>query len=150
MAKKQPTRAEIRRDAERLLRQQRSVLAEAGSMLRAAGHEAGRTIHDDYYPRMAAESRRLARAGRSRLVDDVLPGIASVIGSTVSAVDAARGRASGRLGSLGRPAPLPAPKRGVGGYIALGIGLAVAVGVGYVIYQTFRADDELWVEEDLD
>jgi hypothetical protein len=43
-----------------------------------------------------------------------------------------------------------AAKAGAGKYIAIGLGVAVALGVGYVIYQTFRADDELWVEEDLD
>jgi hypothetical protein len=43
-----------------------------------------------------------------------------------------------------------AAKAGAGKYIAIGLGVAVALGVGYVIFQTFRADDELWVEEDLD
>lgn len=150
--KKQPTAAEIRRDAERLLRQQREVLAEAGSVLRSATHEASRAVHDDIYPRFAAGSRRLAGSARHRIVDEVLPGIASVIGSTMSAVDAARGGARSSLGRWGRyaPPPAPAPRRSVGKYVLFGLGIAVALGVGYVIYQTFRADDELWVEEDLD
>ena len=42
-----------------------------------------------------------------------------------------------------------APKKsGAGKIIGLGIVAAAALGVGYVLWQTFRADDELWVEED--
>jgi hypothetical protein len=37
---------------------------------------------------------------------------------------------------------------GAGSYIAIGVGLAAALGVAYAVWQTFRADDELWVAED--
>ena len=42
---------------------------------------------------------------------------------------------------------LAAPKRrfGFGGVIAVTAGLAAAGAVGYVLWQAFRADDELWV-----
>ncbi len=153
MATKKPTAKEIRRDADRLLRQQREVLAEAGTVLRAAGREAGRYAHDDLYPRFSEGTRHAARSARERLVGDVIPSIASVVGSTMSVVDAARGKSSllGRaLGSASKRAAPVAAKAGAGKYIAIGLGVAVALGVGYVIYQTFRADDELWVEEDLD
>jgi hypothetical protein len=153
MASRKPTAKELRRDADRLLRQQREVLAEAGTVLRAAGREAGRYAHDDLYPRLSEGTRQAARSARERLVGDVIPSIASVVGSTMSVVDAARGKQS-LLGRALKSAPsraLPlAAKAGTGKYIAIGLGLAVALGVGYVIYQTFRADDELWVEEDLD
>jgi hypothetical protein len=143
--------AEIRRDADRLLRQQRDVLAEAGSVLRAATREAGRYTHDDLYPRFSAGTRRVARSARGRIVDDVIPNIASVLGSTMSVVDAARGKRS-LLGKAlsGRTVASVATRGSVGKYVGIGLGIAVAVGIGYVIYQTFRADDELWVEEDLD
>jgi hypothetical protein len=153
MASRKPTAKEIRRDADRLLRQQREVLAEAGTVLRAAGREAGRYAHDDLYPRFAEGTRRTARSARERLVGEVIPSIASVVGSTMSAVESARGKRS-LLGKALSAAParvLPvAAKAGAGKYIAIGVGVAVALGVGYVIYQTFRADDELWVEEELD
>jgi type IV secretory pathway TrbF-like protein len=42
-----------------------------------------------------------------------------------------------------------APKKsGAGKLIGLGVVAVAALGVGYVLWQTFRADDELWVEED--
>jgi hypothetical protein len=153
MASRKPTAKELRRDADRLLRQQREVLAEAGTVLRAAGREAGRYAQDDLYPRFAEGTRRTARSARDRLVGDVIPSIASVVGSTMSVVDSARGKQS-LLGKALAAVParaLPvAAKAGAGKYIAIGLGVAVALGVGYVIYQTFRADDERWVEDDLD
>lgn len=153
MASKKPTAKEIRRDADRLLRQQREVLAEAGTVLRAAGREAGRYAQDDLYPRFASGTRRTARSARDRLVGEVIPSIASVVGSTMSVVDSARGKQSllGRALAAAPARALPVvAKAGTGKYIAIGLGVAVALGVGYVIYQTFRADDELWVEEELD
>lgn len=152
MAKKnQPTTAAMRRDAERLLRQQREVLSEAGHVLRQASREAGRVVHDDIYPNVATGARRAAGGARDRIVHDVIPSIASVIGSTMSVVDAARGGVSQGVSRFRGSSPVAAPARGgIGKYIAIGLGVAVAVGIGYVIYQTFRADDELWVEEDLD
>jgi len=153
MASRKPTAKEIRRDADRLMRQQRQVLAEAGTVLRAAGREAGRYAQDDLYPRFAEGTRRTARSARDRLVGDVIPSIASVVDSTLSVVDSARGKRSllGKALSAAPARALPvAAKAGTGKYIAIGLGVAVALGVGYVIYQTFRADDELWVEEELD
>jgi hypothetical protein len=94
MASRKPTAKELRRDADRLLRQQRQVLADAGTVLRAAGREAGRYAQDDLYPRFAEGTRRTARSARDRLVGDVIPSIASVVGSTMSVVDSARGRQS--------------------------------------------------------
>ena len=152
MASRKPTAKEIRRDADRLLRQQRQVLAEAGTVLRAAGREAGRYAQDDLYPRVAEGTRRTARSARDRLVGEVIPSIASVVDSTLSVVDSARGKRS-LLGKALSAAParvLPVAAKAAGKYIAIGLGVAVALGVGYVIFQTFRADDELWVEEELD
>ena len=37
---------------------------------------------------------------------------------------------------------------GVGTYLAIGAGIIAAVGVAYAVWQTFRADDELWVADD--
>ena len=153
MASRKPTAKELRRDADRLLRQQRQVLAEAGTVLRAAGREAGRYAQDDLYPRVAESTRRTARSARDRVVGEVIPSIASVVDSTMSVVDSVRGKRSllGKALSAAPARALPvAAKSGAGKYIAIGLGVAVALGVGYVIFQTFRADDELWVEEELD
>lgn len=148
MAKNKLTESErIRLESERLLREQRDVLAHAGNVVRDASRELGRYAHDDAFPRVAAGARRAANSSRHKIVDEVLPGIAGVIGSTLSAVDAARSVAR----KAGRNVPqvaAPKAKGGVGKYIAVGFGLAVLVGVGYVLWENFRADDELWIEDE--
>jgi len=146
MAKKTISESErLRLESERLLREQRDVLAHAGSVVRDASRELGRYASHDAYPRIAAGTRRAADSSRHKIVDEVLPGIAGVIGSTLSAVDAARGIARKSGASI---APAAKAKGGVGKYVALGFGLAVLVGVGYVLWENFRADDELWVEDE--
>ena len=157
MARKKVAEADrLRAEAERLLREQREVLAHAGSVVRDAGRELGRYAHDEAYPRVAAGTRHAASAARHKIIDEVLPGVASVIGSTLAAVDTARG-AAGKKGAqrskvaaaavaaLAKKAP---KKSGAGKLIGLGVVAVAALGVGYVLWQTFRADDELWVEED--
>lgn len=40
---------------------------------------------------------------------------------------------------------------GVGGWFAIGVGVAALAAVGYALWQTFRADDDLWIaDEELD
>jgi len=154
MARKKVAEADrLRAEAERLLREQRDVLAHAGSVVRDASRELGRYAHDEAYPRLAAGTRHAASSARHKIIDEVLPGVASVIGSTLAAVDNARGT-TGKKGSkaatvavaaLAKKAP---KKSGAGKLIGLGVVAVAALGVGYVLWQTFRADDELWVEED--
>ena len=36
----------------------------------------------------------------------------------------------------------------MGTYLAIGAGIIAAAGVAYAVWQTFRADDELWVADD--
>jgi hypothetical protein len=153
MARKKLSESErLRADAERLLREQREVLAHAGSVVRDASRELGRYAHDDAYPRVAAGARHAASATRHKIIDEVLPGVASVIGSTLAAVDSARGTTTtkgAKAAALAAAALAKAPKKsGAGKLIGLGIVAVAALGVGYVLWQTFRADDELWVEED--
>jgi predicted MarR family transcription regulator len=40
---------------------------------------------------------------------------------------------------------------GVGGWFLIGAGVASLAAVGYALWQTFRADDDLWIaDEELD
>lgn len=156
MARKNVTEAErLKLQAEALLHEQQQVLAHAGAVVRQASRELGRVTSEEVVPRVAAGTRTAAKNTRDKLVDDVLPSVAAVIGSTLSVIDAARDQrvkqVSGKVAALAaarRPAPAPVSTGGAGKYIALGIGLAALVGVGYVVWQTFRADDELWISED--
>lgn len=146
----------LRLHAEELLHEQQRVLAHAATVVREASRELGRVTSEEVIPRVARGARSTARNTRDKLVDDVLPSVAAVIGSTLSVIDAARDQRLGQvasrvtaLASKARPLVVPAAKSaGAGKYIGLGILAAAIIGIGYVAWQTFRADDELWVSED--
>lgn len=146
--------------AEELLDEQQRVLSHAASVVREASRELGRVTSEEVLPRVARGARGAAKSTRDRLVDDVLPSVANVIGSTLSVFDAARDQRldprvrqlASRVTSLaakGGPLIMPTVKSaGAGKYIGLGLLAAAIIGIGYVAWQTFRPDDELWVSED--
>lgn len=146
----------LKAHAEELLHEQRRVLAHAAAVVREASRELGRVTSEEVLPRVARGARTTAKTTRDKLVDDVLPSVAAVIGSTLSVIDAARDqRITGvatrvsALAAKGRPLVVPVAKSaGFGKYIGLGLLAAAVIGIGYVAWQTFRADDELWVSED--
>lgn len=51
-----------------------------------------------------------------------------------------------RVSSFGR-APEP-PKKGAGSYLLMVVGAVALAGVAYAVWQTLRADEDLWVEDD--
>lgn len=148
------TEAELlRANTEELLREQKEVLSHAGAVVRQASRELGRVTTEEVYPRVARGTRVAAQATRDKIVDDVIPAVASVIGSTLSVIDSARDKRLSQLGKLAgasKSVSKAAPRStgGAGKYIAIGVGVAALLGIGYVVWQTFRADDELWVSED--
>ena len=148
------TEAELlRANTEELLREQKEVLSHAGAVVRQASRELGRVTTEEVYPRVARGTRVAAQATRDKIVDDVIPAVASVIGSTLSVIDSARDKRLSQLGKLAGASKsvskaAPRSTSGAGKYIAIGVGVAALLGIGYVVWQTFRADDELWVSED--
>lgn len=146
----------LRAHAEELLHEQQRVLSHAATVVREASRELGRVTSEEVIPRVARGARTTAKNTRDKLVDDVLPSVAAVIGSTLSVIDAARDQRLGQVASRvtalaakGRPLVTPAVKSaGVGKYMGLGLLAAAVIGIGYVAWQTFRADDELWISED--
>lgn len=42
----------------------------------------------------------------------------------------------------------PPKKSGAGAYVLMAVGAIALAGVAYAVWQTLRADDDLWVEED--
>ena len=115
--------------------------------------------------RSAAESgiagaRSAASSTRHRITDDVIPAVTSALGTALAAIEVAKNhqlhdaldRAT-RLGNdvgarVGLIQPKPEPKAGPGKYILIGVGVVAFAVVAYAAWQTLRADDELWVEEE--
>jgi len=57
-------------------------------------------------------------------------------------------RAMARTGDKRAAVTVEKKGAGIGTYLAVGAGIVAAVGVAYAVWQTFRADDELWVADD--
>lgn len=149
----------LRSRTEELMGQQRVVLAQAGNVLNEAGRQA-RSLSDEHLaPRIqkAVDRARptvdktVARAQRA--ADTVrslsLPLFAGALASTVRTLDRMENReAAQQLQEFGERRGLLAPakkKRGIGGIIAIALGITAAIGSLYVLWQAFRSDDELWV-----
>lgn len=153
MAKKANPQDAIRREAQAILREQQRILAQASSVARQATHDFGRYTQDEVFPRIASGSRRGVNSARNAIVDDVLPAVGAAVGAALNLLDgkSARGAVSAARKALsGSSSTKSASGPGVGTIVAVGIGVAAMIGIGYVAYQTFRADDELWVAEDDD
>lgn len=118
--------------------------------------------------------RRALLTAEKSLSKNVIPAIAAVGGSVAGAVRefADQNReavklvqdragdfskdASKRLAEIQRkldrtPAPVKRSGPGVGGWFLIGAAVAAIAAVGYALWQTFRADDDLWIaDEELD
>jgi len=113
---------------------------------------------------------------KERFVDDVIPAVSSAVGSALALLEVTKDpqfrdalkrvssagasvsdRASKVYGSAGKAVnkatgkkvvPVPKQSSGVGRYILLGVGIAAAIGVAYAAWQTLRADDDLWIDDE--
>lgn len=147
----------LRNEAQELLDQQRVVLGHAGDVLQQAGRQARRLSDEHLAPRVdetleavrPAVDRGVASARRA--ADGVrrvtAPLVASALARTIRTLDELDNKdAAKQVRGFGeRTGYLKPEKKGVGGIIALGLGIAAAAGVGYALWQAFRTDDELWV-----
>ncbi len=159
----------LKGEAEDLWETQKEVLERANRVIRDAGRHArnetaarGRDAYEHRVrPAVAsglAAGRGAASAGRERLTDDVFPVVSSALGSALAILEAARNpevrAALGRATSLGRSAASRAgitkakPSSGVGRYILIGVGVVAVAGIAYAAWQTLRADDDLWIDDE--
>ncbi|MDQ0744803.1 hypothetical protein QFZ62_002111 [Clavibacter sp. B3I6] len=129
------------------------------------------------YEAGAERVRSAADSAYRGFTHTVLPAVAGAAGSAVAATEGIRnskqvkdavtkaGKVSSKAQEFGKhyvdngrsyvgryvPAVAPvAAKKGLGfgGVALIGLGIVVVGGVGYALYQTFRADDDLWIADD--
>ncbi|MFO7690610.1 MAG: hypothetical protein R6W83_08675 [Cryobacterium sp.] len=152
----------LRKSADELWSHQQEVLDRANAVAREAGHQASVLTREEVVPRVREGYEHYVRPGvtathdlaegvRRRVTHDVLPGIGTAIGTVMSVGDVSRDDrvlvSLPRL-HLQKPVVEQSKRPGVGSYLAIGFAVAAAVGVAYAVWQTFRADDELWVSDD--
>jgi len=149
--------------ASRLWETQQVLVGEAAGIAREAGRQLGNYRREQVAPTVAAKYSETLGPVVSKTKDIVdgriAPTVGTAWGSALSVLDAAnevrRRAATGRgldltpFRNVGPVVAPPPPKGiGVGGVVAIVLGVAAAVGVIYAAWQTLRADDELWVADD--
>ncbi|MGH1550069.1 hypothetical protein ACRAWB_13215 [Leifsonia poae] len=171
--KRQKELKRLRSGAEELWSQQQEVLANANALAAEARKQAAYYTREEIGPRVregydqyvvptaqAAKDTagRYAGQAREKVVRDVIPAVGTVVGTALSVVDHARAARSAAFAGDFQKARKELSKKvkvepqksgpGAGGVIAIGLGLIAAVGLLYAVWQTFRADDELWVADE--
>ena len=156
--------------AEDLWSDQQAVLDRANVILREAGKQASFLADEEVKPRVktavdtgaVAVSKKVAEvkvAGetvKNRFASDVLPSIAGTIGSAAAVLQSGKNpeflqQAGKKAGKAAKALEKSAPKSGgskVGLVFVVSLGVVTAVGLGYALWQTFRADDELWIADE--
>lgn len=152
----------LRSSAEELWEHQQAVLDHANGVAREASRQLGHLTREEVAPRVRESyqtyvrpgvdtAREFAKGTGATIERTVVPALGNALGAVMSVGDVAR---DARVrAAFNRIAPQKAvvPEKkgsGVGGTIALAAAVLVAAGVAYAVWQTFRADDELWVADD--
>jgi hypothetical protein len=149
----------LRSSAEELWGDQQHVLEHANAVAREASRQLGSLTREEVVPRVRTgyesyvrpgvdQARNLAKGAGDTLERTVGNALGSVLSIGDIANDARVRRAVERISP--RAAAVVRQKKGpgVGTYLAIGAGIIAAAGVAYAVWQTFRADDELWVADE--
>ena len=113
-------------------------------------------------------TRSAAHTARSAITDDVLPAVSTAIGSAIAVIEATKNAdvrkalsdaahqattsASKAANKVGTKVGLVQPPKssGPGKYILIGLAVVAVAGIAYAAYQTLRADDDLWIDDEID
>lgn len=162
--KRQKELKRLRADAEELWRSQQAVMDRANVVAREARRQATRYTREEVAPlvrerydqyvrpgvdRGVLVGRRAAGAAGDLITGTVVPAVGTVLGTALSVADVAKDtRVQAAVKRLSGPKQKEKHGIGFGGVLAIGVSLVAVVGIGYAVWQTFRADDELWVADD--
>jgi TPP-dependent pyruvate/acetoin dehydrogenase alpha subunit len=170
-------RKELKRlkgQAEGLWSDQRELLEHASAVVREASHQAANYAREEVSPKIhntidsrvrpvvsssIANARSAAENTKSKLKSDVMPAVTSALGAALAAIEVAKNQhvreAFSRVSDLATSAAQKAgiietkPKHaGFGRYLLIGTAVVVAAGVAYAAWQTLRADDDLWIDDE--
>lgn len=148
----------LRGSAEELWGNQQIVLEHANAVAREASKQLGHLTREEVVPRVrdgyetyvrpGVDTARTAARAAGQSAERTL---GNLVGSVLSIGDIANDtRVRRALERVNPRAAVVVEKKGpgLGTILAIGAGVVVAAGVAYAVWQTFRADDELWVADD--
>ncbi|MGV8885806.1 MAG: hypothetical protein ACOH1T_09515 [Microbacteriaceae bacterium] len=170
--KRQKEFTKLKRQAEDLVQDQRDVLEHATQVVRDASRQAanytreevGPKVRDTYEDRVrpvlasgVSATRSAAHHTREKITDDFFPAVSSALGSALAVLEVAKNphvreaiaKVSKTATNVGVKAGIVQPKSsGPGKYILIGIGVVAFAGIAYAAWQTLRADDDLWIDDE--
>jgi len=149
----------LRASAEELWGNQQLVIDHANHIAREASRQLGHLTREEVVPRVRTGFETYVRPsveqakGYVRVAGDSAErSLGTVLGSLLSIGDLANDVRVRRAVSRIAPSAVAKVEQkkgpGFGSYLAIGAGIVAAAGVAYAVWQTFRADDELWVADD--
>ena len=149
----------LRSSAEELWGVQQDVLERANDVAQEAKRQLGHLTREEFVPRVRTGYESYVRPGVEQAKGYVRVAgssaertLGNALGSVLSigdiANDARVRRAVARISPRAAAVVQEKKGAGVGTYLAIGAGIIAAAGVAYAVWQTFRADDELWVADD--
>ena len=156
--KRQKELNRLRAEAQQLWDAQQQVIGRANVVAQEAGRQAAYLTREEVAPRVREGYdqfvRPVTRAAGDVVNNNVVPAIGTVLGTALSVADVAHDarvqaavkRLRAAKGEVVKKSSKSGP--GFGTYLALAIGAVALIGIAYAVWQTFRADDELWVAED--
>ena len=170
--KRQKELTKLKRQAEDLVQDQREVLEHASRVVRDAGRQAanytreevGPRVRDTYEDRVrpvigagVSATRNAAHHTREKITDDIFPAVTSALGSALAVLEVAKSpqvrealaKVSKTATNVGVKTGIVQPKSsGPGKYILIGVGVVALAGIAYAAWQTLRADDDLWIDDE--
>lgn len=145
----------LKAHAEALWDRQQEVFAAAAQVAREAGHQGAVYAREEVAPRVRQAAASGADAVRSAY-GRVLPVASSTLATAAAIGDqgirqilARLARARGAVSSTPVVVAPAAKGIGVGGWIGITVGVIAAGAIAYAVWQTLRADDDLWIEDEV-
>lgn len=175
MALSRKRRKELKRlkgQAEELWADQKALLDHASTVVRDARRQAAHYANEEVAPRVKdtfestvvpavaggiAGAKSVASSTGEKL-GKVVPTLSSALGTALAAIEVAKNeqvrdvisRATKVGTDVGTKVGIIKPKPvGPGRYILIGVGVVAFVAVAYAAWQTLRADDDLWIDDEL-
>ncbi len=158
--KRQKELNRLRAEALELWEAQQDVLGRVNSVAQKAGQQAAKLTREEVAPRLREGYdhyvRPVTSAAGGVITHNVVPAVGTVLGTALSVADvahdtrvqAALKRLRSARGEIAKKAQPAKSGPGFGTYLAIGVAAVAVLGIAYAVWQTFRADDELWVAED--
>jgi len=136
----------------------RPVVSSGVTTAKSAVHQTREKISDDVLPAVSSalgSALAFIEVAKSPQVRDAIANVSQGVSKGASKVSKQASKvgkeASKQATKLGVKAHIVQPKSsGPGKYILIGIGVVAFAGIAYAAWQTLRADDDLWIDDESD